>query len=816
MKKTGRILASAIAIALLGLTAIAAAAPGGNSGAIWTTRDDCGAEKQDVNLYQRGETVYINGANFKPGVYGWEIVGQPGGASCDPRATVASGDVTVDASGAFCFAAYVVADDDCGEYKVNVGNKGDNYRVDVKESPKPDPDPDPKPDPDPTPAPGIQIIKTVNGEDANDFPGPQVDAGSTVVWQYKISNTGNVPLSNIKITDDQGVTPVYQSGDVNNNRLLDAGEVWIYSASGSAIIGPYKNVGTVSARYDRDKIKDSDSACYLGIATSGCIDGTFEADGEPMANKIIQLDAEGSNTLRTRTDKNGYFTFENVLRGVEYTVSVSGFDDLTREVTLQDGSACTAVNLLASGGHKPVLAWYQTWYSDARAESSLRYWVPNNLGGVIDTAKVGRYDSYDQNILEYHILQAWAANVDAMVVDWYGEESFEDGPTHAMLNIVERLHNNYQAVGFNFDIILSYNEQAQGDLETNLKHLGETILNHPGYYGVFEKRPRPIFVLAEDHSFAEDFIAKARVLLPQDVLIVLNYKEEFKDLAGKVDGFYPYITEASREWNSDGRAWGELYLSQFYNALEKLHPSFGVGATWPGYDDRAWVQGKDLYVDRQDSLVYLKTWALAEKNQPDYVMIQSWNSFNQSTQIEPSDEYGYKFLVLSRDLAAQWKWSAGRYVNNIGLTVPEHLLYARGRGMDEAGIEEALREFFDGNYERALAILDAGVTASSGEYYLAGKDQPLASQPVAFSLEQNHPNPFNPQTTIRYSLAEPVRVTLKVYDINGRQVATLADGMQESGSHQAVWNAIAEPSGTYIYHLRAGAYSAVKRMALVK
>ncbi len=101
----------------------------GNTGSIWTTRDDCGDIKQDVNHYAIGEHIYINGANFDPGDYFWKIKGQPGGASCDPNIIVAMGTFTVDETGSFCFDAYTVQPDDCGEYKVKFANKGDNYRV---------------------------------------------------------------------------------------------------------------------------------------------------------------------------------------------------------------------------------------------------------------------------------------------------------------------------------------------------------------------------------------------------------------------------------------------------------------------------------------------------------------------------------------------------------------------------------------------------------------------------------------------------------------------------------------------------------------
>jgi len=97
--------------------------------AIWTTKDDCGDEAQDVNHFAIGDHVYINGEGFSPDSYSWTIKGKPGGASCDPNIIVASGTVVVDSSGSFCFDAYTVASDDCGEYQVKLDTKGDNYRV---------------------------------------------------------------------------------------------------------------------------------------------------------------------------------------------------------------------------------------------------------------------------------------------------------------------------------------------------------------------------------------------------------------------------------------------------------------------------------------------------------------------------------------------------------------------------------------------------------------------------------------------------------------------------------------------------------------
>jgi hypothetical protein len=99
------------------------------AGAVWTTNGDCGDQTQDVNHFNIGDVVYINGAGFSAGTQSWSIKGNPGGASCDPNIIVADGIVDVNNTGAFCFNAYTIQNDDCGEYQVKVGNKGDNYNV---------------------------------------------------------------------------------------------------------------------------------------------------------------------------------------------------------------------------------------------------------------------------------------------------------------------------------------------------------------------------------------------------------------------------------------------------------------------------------------------------------------------------------------------------------------------------------------------------------------------------------------------------------------------------------------------------------------
>lgn len=88
--------------------------------------------------------------------------------------------------------------------------------------------------------------------------------------------------------------------------------------------------------------------------------------------------------------------------------------------------------------------------------------------------------------------------------------------------------------------------------------------------------------------------------------------------------------------------------------------------------------------------------------------------------------------------------------------------------------------------------------------------------PGRFYLAQNHPNPFNPATVIKYDLPEPGEVTLSVYDLMGRKVATIASGYHAAGRYKASLNATGFASGVYLYLLQAGSFSQMKAMVLMR
>jgi hypothetical protein len=121
--------------------------------------------------------------------------------------------------------------------------------------------------------PEIRIKKLTNGEDADTAPGPTLKVGDTVLWTYVVTNTGDVPLSAVQVTDDKGVAVTCPK------TVLQAGESMTCTAAGKAISGQYSNVGTaVGTPADAAAVTASDPSHYFGkvLCDQGCSSGYWK------------------------------------------------------------------------------------------------------------------------------------------------------------------------------------------------------------------------------------------------------------------------------------------------------------------------------------------------------------------------------------------------------------------------------------------------------------------------------------------------------------------------------------------------------------
>ena len=106
-------------------------------------------------------------------------------------------------------------------------------------------------------------------------------------------------------------------------------------------------------------------------------------------------------------------------------------------------------------------------------------------------------------------------------------------------------------------------------------------------------------------------------------------------------------------------------------------------------------------------------------------------------------------------------------------------------------------------------------TITGGQTFVQDKFK-INCMPKQFELHQNHPNPFNPYTTIQFDLAKSEDIQLKIYSINGQEIETLVNRFMQMGKHEITWHPEGLSSGIYIYRLQAGNFSETKKLILQK
>jgi len=121
-----------------------------------------------------------------------------------------------------------------------------------------------------------------------------------------------------------------------------------------------------------------------------------------------------------------------------------------------------------------------------------------------------------------------------------------------------------------------------------------------------------------------------------------------------------------------------------------------------------------------------------------------------------------------------------------------------------------------------IGVLSNSSNANNvGFWYLSGDiitgvEQISNTLPTEYRLEQNYPNPFNPSTTIQFALPKRSFITLKLFDMLGREVTTLVDEDMQPGVHKVVFDAGKLPSGVYFYRLQAEEFTQTRKLMLVK
>ncbi len=188
---------------------------------------------------------------------------------------------------------------------------------------------------------------------------------------------------------------------------------------------------------------------------------------------------------------------------------------------------------------------------------------------------------------------------------------------------------------------------------------------------------------------------------------------------------------------------------------------------------------------------------------------------------ESRDDYGYDLVLDALGNVYVTGNSQESGTNRDALTIK----------YNNSGIQQWVARYDETNSEETLGIVldesnniyTTGHSTGVNSDYLTikysqsvGINQISGAVPENFVLSQNYPNPFNPETVIGFQIPEYSFVSLKVYNILGNEIATLANEKIPAGEYSVEWNASNISSGTYYYKLESGKFSDTKRMVLVK
>ena len=163
----------------------------------------------------------------------------------------------------------------------------------------------------------VQIEKSTNGVDADVPPGPAIEAGAPVEWTYVVTNTGNVRLTGVSVSDNQGVALSCPPIDV-----LDPGQSLTCTGSGTAETGQYANIGEVCSLFDEEEVCDTDTSHYFGAGTGLAVEKSTNGEDAdvPPGPSITEDDPVTWTYVVTNT---GNVTVTNIVVSDDQGVAVS-------------------------------------------------------------------------------------------------------------------------------------------------------------------------------------------------------------------------------------------------------------------------------------------------------------------------------------------------------------------------------------------------------------------------------------------------------------------------------------------------------------
>ena len=308
---------------------------------------------------------------------------------------------------------------------------------------------------------------------------------------------------------------------------------------------------------------------------------------------------------------------------------------------------------------RQVLAFYYPWYgnADVKGGSGRRsHWsgvdeAKRQIDSSTHYPTLGPYDSHDPKVIAQHCAWAKQAGIDALIVSWWGKNSFSD-------QAMERILDGCRDAGLEATI---YYETVPGP--RNAQAAANDVLDvlnryaeHPAWLSVDNK---PV-VFVYGRAVGEiglggwlEAISEVNRRYPREAVF---FGDQLSRSAARVfDGIHTYNTAGLLRGKqpAEARQWAAETYPGWVEAADAFR-RISTLTVIPGYDDTK-IRKPGLRVQRYDGELYRVQWEQAIEADPHWVLITSWNEWHEGSEIEPSHEDGDTYLKMTAELAARFK-----------------------------------------------------------------------------------------------------------------------------------------------------------------
>lgn len=317
---------------------------------------------------------------------------------------------------------------------------------------------------------------------------------------------------------------------------------------------------------------------------------------------------------------------------------------------------------------KLALAFYYPWYGSLYGPSGRwSHWDGTVKEGSIDTSTdfpiFGAYDSADEQLVEAQVLLAKNSGIDGFISSWWGPHNYEDNNFLTLLKVAERLR-------FKVTIYYESRRSELTDPSIAANELIYFIENYSNSSAILRIGGKPAIFLyyVESYSRGADFWLQVRKIVEERVgKVFLIGDPTNQAYVGVFDGFHSYIQLDPRNAEEVYKMLSEQMgigtsCRSFKEALVEiettgtlvLQKKLTCGTAYPGYDYwKLHIPGS--FVDRESGETYRNSWRIVEESDVDWILITSWNEWHEGTEIEPSLQYGFQYLNITREFVSQFK-----------------------------------------------------------------------------------------------------------------------------------------------------------------